>query len=150
MKTLLFFLTVALLAAAFPWTLLAQNGAADQPLTDFAGTWRGTCQDGNPFVILTIEVSGGALAGDISIANMQGGNGQCATVIDPPSPEHAMKIDSAKVRGNIFSFQGSPKARFEMSLVGSQTARLKFLGTPVEDTRGNSRSLAISPGEIKI
>ena len=134
MKTFLFFVTVALLAAALPSTLRAQNSTTDQPLTDFAGTWRGICQDGNPFVILSIKVSGGALAGDISIANMQGGNGQCAKVTDPPSPEHAMKIDGAKVQGNIFSFQGSQKARFEMSLVGAQTARLKFLNTPVEDT----------------
>ena len=133
MKTFLLSVTAAFLAA-LPLTLLAQSSAADQPLTDFAGTWRGICQDGNPFVILSVQVSGGTLAGDISIANMQGGNGQCATVTDPPSPEHAMKIDGAKVQGNVFSFQGSPKARFEMSLVGTQTARLKFLGTPVEDT----------------
>jgi hypothetical protein len=133
MKTFLLFVTAAFLAA-LPLARLAQSSAADQPLTDFAGTWKGICQDGNPFVILSIRVSGGTLAGDISIANMQGGNGQCGTVIDPPSPEHAMKIDGAKVQGNVFSFQGSPKARFEMSLVGAQAARLKFLGTPVEDT----------------
>lgn len=133
MKTFLLFVTAAVLAA-FPTAVWAQSNAADQPLADFAGTWRGICQDGNPFVILSIKVSGGTLAGDISIANMQGGNGQCATVNDPPSPEHAMKIDGAKVQGNVFSFQGSPKARFEMSLVGGQNARLKFLGTPVEDT----------------
>jgi hypothetical protein len=133
MKTFLFVVTTAVLAAALPCILPAQNNTADQPLVDFAGTWRGICQDGNPFVILSIKVSGGALAGDITIANMQGGNGQCATVIDPPSPDHAMKIDGARVRGNVFSFQGSQKARFEMSLAGTQTARLKFLGTPVED-----------------
>jgi hypothetical protein len=63
-----------------------------------------------------------------------GSNGQCAKVNDPQSPQHTMKIDGAKVEGNIFSFQGSPTARFEMSLVDAQTARLKFLGTPVEDT----------------
>jgi hypothetical protein len=133
MKTFLLFVAAAILAM-LPLTLSVQSSAADQPLTDFAGTWKGICQDGNPFVILTIGVSGGALAGDISIANMQGGNGQCATVTDPPTAEHAMKIDGAKVQGNTLSFQGSPKARFEMSLVDTQTARLKFLGTPVEDT----------------
>ena len=135
MKSSLFFrtvVTVALLTAAS--TLLAQNGGADGTLSSFAGTWRGICQDGNPFVILTIKVSGKDLAGDISIANMNGGNGQCAKVIDPPSPEHAMKIDDAKVEGNTFSFQGSPKARFEMSLVDAQSASLKFLGTPAEET----------------
>jgi hypothetical protein len=126
--------TIALLAAVIPWTLQAQNSGADEALTSFAGTWRGICRDGNPFVILSIKVSGRDLVGDISIANMQGGNGQCANVIDPPSPQHAMKINGAKVESNIFSFQGSPKARFEMSLVGAQTATLKFLGTPAEDT----------------
>jgi hypothetical protein len=133
MKKSVFFVTIALLAA-LPFALMAQKSAADHPLADFAGTWRGICQDGNPFVILSVKVSGETLAGDISIANMNGGNGQCATVMDPPTPEHAMKIAGAKVQGNIFSFQGSPKARFEMSLVGNQTARLKFLNTPVEDT----------------
>lgn len=124
--------TIALLTVA--GALLAQNGGADGTLSSFAGTWRGICQDGNPFVILSITVSGKNLIGDISIANMQGGNGQCAKVIDPPSPQHAMKIDDAKVEGKIFSFQGSPKARFEMSVVDAQTARLKFLDTPVEET----------------
>ena len=135
MKAFLFFrivVMVALLTALS--TLLAQNKGADDTLPSFAGTWRGICQDGNPFVILSIKVSGGALAGDISIANMQGGNGQCAKVIDPPTAEHAMKIDGAKVQGNVFSFQGSQKARFEMSLAGTETARLKFMNTPVEDT----------------
>jgi len=134
MKKFLFRIVVmaALLTAAN--SLFAQNGGADGTLSSFAGTWRGICQDGNPFVILSIRVSGQDLVGDISIANMNGGNGQCAKVIDAPSPEHAMKIDVAKVEGNVFSFQGSPKARFEMSLVDAQSARLKFLGTPAEET----------------
>jgi len=109
MKTFLFVVTTAVLAAALPCILPAQNNTADQPLVDFAGTWRGICQDGNPFVILSIKVSGGALAGDITIANMQGGNGQCATVIDPPSPDHAMKIDGARVRvRNLEALDGTP------------------------------------------
>ena len=103
-------------------------------MTSFAGTWKGICQDGNPFVILSLKVSGRDLVGDISIANMHGDNGQCASVIDPPSPQHAMKISSAKLEGKTLSFDGSPNARFQMSLDGTQTAKLKFLGTPVEDT----------------
>jgi hypothetical protein len=71
--------------------------------------------------------------GDISIANMHGENGQCETIIDAPSPQHAMKISAARVEGGILSFQGSEKARFEMSISGAQTAKLKFLNTPVED-----------------
>ena len=85
-----------------------------------------------PYVILSIRVSGRDLAGDISIANMNGGNGQCAKVIDAPSPQHAMKISGAKVAGNILSFRGPEKVQFEMSLSGGQTARLKFLNTPGE------------------
>jgi hypothetical protein len=136
MKALQFFglpITMALLAVALPWTLLAQNNGVDGSLASFAGTWKGICQDSNPFVILTIAVSGKDLVGDISIANMHGENGQCETVTDAPSPQHAMKIGSAKVEGSIFRFQGSEKARFEMSLSGAQTAALKFLNTPVED-----------------
>lgn len=126
-------LAMALLAVALPWTLFAQNNGSDGSSASFAGTWKGICQDGNPFVILSITVSGKDLVGDISIANMHGENGQCETVTDAPSPQHAMKISSAKVEGSIFRFQGSEKARFEMSLLGAQTATLKFLNTPVED-----------------
>ncbi len=88
MKTFPLFLTVAMLAA-LPSTLLAQNSTAVQPLNDFAGTWRGICQDGNPFVILSIKVSGGALAGDISIANMQGAMASAPrlSLLPPPSTQ---------------------------------------------------------------
>ncbi len=125
--------TMALLVVALPWALLAQNGRADGSLASFAGTWKGICQDGHPFVILSISVSGNDLVGEISIANMHGENGQCETVTDAPSPEHAMKISSAKVEGGIFRFQGSEKARFEMSVMGAQAATLKFLNPSVEE-----------------
>jgi hypothetical protein len=72
MKKFLFFrivVAVALLTAAS--TLLAQNSGTGDTLSSFAGTWRGICQDGNPFVILSIRVSEKDLAGDVSIANMQ-------------------------------------------------------------------------------
>jgi hypothetical protein len=104
---------------AFPWTQLAQNSGPDEALSSFAGTWRGICHDGNPFVILSLKVSGTNLTGDISMANMNGDNGQSTTVIDPPSPQHAMKISGVKVGGKTLSFEGSPKARFEMSLAGA-------------------------------
>ena len=135
MKASLFFrLFVALvLLAALSWTIQAQKTGADVSLASFAGTWKGICQDGNPFVILSITVSGRDLMGDISIANMHGEDGQCEAIIDAPSPQHALKISGARVEGGILSFQGSEKARFEMSLSGAQTAKLKFLNTPVED-----------------
>jgi hypothetical protein len=127
-------LPVAALAVALPWAQLAQDKEPDENANSFAGTWKGICQDGNPFVILNLKISGKDVTGDIAIANMNGDDGQCVSVIDPPTPEHAMKISDAKLEGKILSFQGSPKARFEMSLDGTQTAKLKFLGTPVEDT----------------
>jgi hypothetical protein len=58
MKAFLFLrilVTIALLAVVIPWTLQAQNSGDNEALTSFAGTWRGTCQDGNPYVILSIE-----------------------------------------------------------------------------------------------
>ena len=137
MKSFLFcraLIVIALLVAVLPSALLAQISGTDASLTSFAGTWRGICQDGTPFVILSIKVSGKDLVGDISIANMHGENGQCVKVIDPPTPQHAMKIIGAKLEGNVLSFQGSEKARFEMSLVSAESARLKLLKTPVEDT----------------
>jgi hypothetical protein len=138
MKAFRFFpLPVTMALLALPWTLFAQNNGGDSSAS-FAGTWKGICQDGAPFVILSITVSGKDLVGDISIANMHGENGQCETVTDAPSPQHAMKISSARVDGGAFRFQGSEKARFEMSLLDAQTATLKFLNTPVEIGLGGS------------
>jgi hypothetical protein len=125
---------VAALAVTLPWTQLAQKNEADAGLSSFAGTWRGICQDGNPFVILSFKVTGSELVGDIRIANMSGDSGQCTRVVNPPSPQHAMKVTGARLEGKTLSFQGSPTAQFEMSLEGAAGARLKFLGTPVEDT----------------
>lgn len=38
-----------------------------------------------------------------------------------------------QLRGTVLAFKGSQRAEFEMTLVGTEGARLKFLGTPVED-----------------
>ncbi|MGA2156942.1 MAG: hypothetical protein ABSH37_21230 [Bryobacteraceae bacterium] len=137
MNPILYFrilLPVAALAVALPCVQLAQDREAGANANSLAGTWRGICRDGSPFVILNLKISGKDVTGNIAIANMNGDAGQCVSVIDPPSPEHAMKIGDAKLEGKTLSFQGSPNARFQMSLDGTQTAKLKFLGTPVEDT----------------
>lgn len=97
---------------ALAQTQLAQTRGADEALSSVAWTWSGICQGGKPFVILSLKVSGKDLIGEIRIANMTGDNGQCASVIDPPSPQHAMKISGARVGGKTLSFQGSPNARF--------------------------------------
>jgi hypothetical protein len=107
---------------------------AEGVLSSFAGNWRGICQDGKPFVVLTLKVDGNDLVGDISIANMSGDNGQCVAVTDPPSPEHAMKISGATLAGPILSFRASSHAQFTMALDDAKTAKLRFLGTPVEDS----------------
>jgi len=122
--------TLALLIAL----TVAPFGQSEDVLGSFAGTWRGICQDGHPFVILTLKVNGKDLVGDISIANMTGDNGQCVAVTDLPSPEHAMKISGAKVTDAILSFHASSHAQFRMALDDAKTAKLKFLGTPVENS----------------
>ena len=112
----------------------SDRSAKTEVLRPFAGTWVGVCQDCKPFVVVTLNVSASELVGSISMGNMKGADGQCAAVLDPPSPEHAMTIKDAKIDQNqILSFQGSPAARFEMALAGADKAKLKFLDTPVED-----------------
>ena len=74
------------------------------------------------------------MTGTISIANIKGDEGQCAVVVDPPSPNHAMKITDAQIKAKVLAFNGNQRAQFEMTLVGANGARLKFLDTPVEYT----------------
>jgi hypothetical protein len=130
--------SLPLLMAVFfgqPSPQMAQEGGREgASLKSFAGTWRGICADSKEFVVLTISQNGADLEGTVRLANMQGEDGQCSTVVDPPSAEHAMKISDARLRGTVLAFKGSQHAEFEMTLVGADGARLKFLGTPVEDT----------------
>lgn len=125
------------LMAAFFVTLLPQMAQERGPdrvtVSSFVGTWKGICADGKEFVILTLSQNGADIGGTVSLANMQGDEGQCATVVDPPSPEHAMKIRDAQLRGTVLAFKGSQHAEFEMTIAGTESARLKFLRTPVED-----------------
>jgi hypothetical protein len=117
-----------------PTRQIAQERGRDgTSLTSFLGTWKGVCADGKEFVVLTLNQSGTDIGGTVSLANMQGEDGQCATVVDPPSGEHAMKVRDAQLRGTVLAFKGSQHAGFEMSLAGTEGVRLKFLGTPVED-----------------
>jgi len=128
---LLLLLSVCLLEPAKQWA--QERGQDGSSLKPFAGTWKGTCADGKEFVVLTLNWDGTGLGGTIRLANMHGDGGQCATVVDPPSPEHAMKISDVQLRGKALGFRGSANAEFEMTLAGADRARLKFMGTPVED-----------------
>jgi hypothetical protein len=110
---------------------VAQQAEGSASLKSFVGTWKGTCADGAEFIVLKLSQSGNEIAGSVSIANMNGPNGKCAAVIDPPTEEHARKIHDAQPRGKALAFNAGQTA-FEMSLVGDDEATLKFLGTPVE------------------
>src|SRR5215471_4309610 len=115
-----------------PALQVAQQAESSASLKPFVGTWKAICADGAEFVVLKLSQSGNEMAGTVSIANMNGENGQCATVIDPPAGEHAMKIHEAQLREKALAFKGAGQTAFEMSVVGDDEATLKFLGTPVE------------------
>jgi hypothetical protein len=110
---------------------------ANQPA--FVGTWKGTCQDNKPFVIVILGEERGQIVGTVSIANMRGNlEGGCEEVVDDPTPEHAQAIHDAKIEGSTLSFTwggntANQAKKFQMKLVGSREAELRFFGTPVED-----------------
>jgi hypothetical protein len=108
---------------------VAQQAESSASLKSFVGTWKGTCADGAEFVVLKLSQSGNEMTGTVSIANMNGPNGNCAAVIDPPTEVHAMKIHDAQPRGKALAFKGAGQTAFEMSVGGDDEARLKFLGT---------------------
>lgn len=129
---LLFFLGVTAFLL-HPALHVAQQAEGSALLKSFVGTWTGTCADGAEFLVLKLSQSGNEMAGTVSIANMNGPNGKCAAVIDPPTEEHAMKIHDAQLREKALAFKGAGQTTFEMSVVGDHEATLKFLGTPVEN-----------------
>ena len=88
--------------------------------------------DGKEFVVLTVNLDGRDTVGTVSLANMEGQDGQCAAVVNPPNKDHATKISDAQLRGNALAFKGSQYTAFEMTVVGNTAARLKFMDTPVE------------------
>lgn len=81
---------------------------------------------------MKLSQSGDSLGGTVSIANMSGPNGECKSVTDPPTEEHAMKIHDVQPREKALDFRGAGTTAFEMSMVSNDEATLKFLGTPVE------------------
>jgi hypothetical protein len=110
----------------------------DDSLSKFAGTWKGTCQDGRTFVVLTLQVNQDQLDGTVSIGNMHGDDeGACMQVSAPPVPEHAQKISHAGIANNVLSFTGSQRpdgsfTQFEFKQTEQERADLKLLNTPVE------------------
>jgi len=110
----------------------------DNSLTKFAGTWKGTCQDGRTFVVLTLQLNHDQLDGTVSIGNMHGDDeGACMLVTAPPAPEHAQKVNHAAVANGVLSFNGSQRpdgsfTHFELKQTEEGKADLKLLNTPVE------------------
>ena len=107
-------------------------------LSKFAGTWKGTCQDGRTFVVLTLRLNHDQLDGTVSIGNMHGDDeGACMPVTAPPVSEHAQQISHAAVANDVLSFTGSQRpdgsfTHFELRQTDEDKAGLKLLNTPVE------------------
>src|SRR6266478_5540571 len=95
-----------------PQAQMAQDRSQQEAIQLFAGTWKAVCADGKPFVLLTLRVTGSDVTGTISIANIKGDEGQCAIVVDPPSPNHAMKVTDAQMKAKVLAFSGSQRAQF--------------------------------------
>lgn len=125
-------LLIAGLFAQSPQRPVPEENSATS-LKRFVGTWKGLCADGKEFVVLTLTQAGNEIGGTISLGNFKGDEGQCARVVDPPTPAHAMKVSDAQLRGADLAFKGRGGTAFEMSIAGTGGARLKFLGSPVED-----------------
>lgn len=112
-----------------------QPGSDDAALHRFQGTWKGVCADGKDFVVVILtQIEAGGLGGTVRLANMRGGDdGQCATVVDPPSEKHALAVTDAKLSGSTITFRGGKRTEFAMSLQNGMDAHLRFIGTASED-----------------
>lgn len=76
----------------------------------FAGSREGTCQDGKPFVLLTLRPTTDDIEGTISLGNVNLGNspenkGGTCTTTDPASPGHSMPIKHALVDGQKLTLE---------------------------------------------
>jgi hypothetical protein len=121
---------VVVVAAAGGWFLAAVR-AAGNPL---GGEWVGTCQDGRPFVMVSLRQAVSGYSGTISLGNLKitsppgAPTGACA-VNDPASPDHAMKITNTVVRNGLLTFDSDRGQEYEMKRTGVDTADMRFVGT---------------------
>jgi hypothetical protein len=92
----------------------------------FAGRWKGVCQDGKAFVLLTLRATSNQIEGTISLGNVNLGNsagnksGTC-TATDPASRDHSTSIKDAVVDGQKLTFQSSRGLQVEIILTGRDT-----------------------------
>lgn len=121
---------LVVVAAAGGWFLTTVK-AAGRPM---AGEWVGMCQDGRPFVTVSLQPAVGGYGGTISVGNVKitsepgAAEGSCE-VRNPPSTEHAMKIAKASVTGGLLTFDSDRGQEYEMQMTGNDTAKLRFVGT---------------------
>jgi hypothetical protein len=121
-------------------TLTAQTKAPTSVnRSSFAGTWRGLCDDGKPFVLLTLSPTSNQIEGTISLGNVKFGsstvsNSNTCTVADPADAAHATTIKNAALDGSRLTFEYSQGQQIEVDLTHPGTAKLRFLGTPYEET----------------
>jgi hypothetical protein len=104
----------------------------------FAGMSEGVCQDGKPFVFLTLrstssEIEGTISLGDVNLGNSAGTKGGTCTATNPASRDHSMSIKNAAVDGQKLTFESSRGTQVEIILASEDTAKLRFPGTPMED-----------------
>ena len=112
----------------------------------FAGTWKGVCQDGKPFVLITLRFVANKVEGTLSLANVKlgdpaaNGAGAC-TATDPVTADHSIPILRTMIAGNrlVLDSQGP---ELEMILTGESTAQLKFPGESTAATYFNIRRVS--------
>ncbi|HEY1966058.1 MAG TPA: hypothetical protein VGG59_14050 [Acidobacteriaceae bacterium] len=104
----------------------------------FAGTWKGTCQDGKALVLVSLRRRSGKVDGDISIGNVKfgasaEGSAPPCTATDQASSDHTKAIVNAAMESGKLTFETPQGSQFEMILTGPNTAKIRFRGTNVED-----------------
>ena len=114
--------------------LSAQSDASRAPnaptAASFAGTWKGVCQDGKAFVLITLHFVANRVEGTLSLGNVNlgspgaNGAGTC-TATEPATAEHSLPILRTMIAGNRLILD-SRGPELEMILTGESTAQLRF------------------------
>ena len=132
-------LCVLLIAISAPllWAQSDASGPSNAGAA-FAGMWKGVCQDGKPFILLTLRSTSNEIEGTMSLGNVSLGDsagnkvGSC-TATDPASRDHSTSIKDVVVDGQKLTFESSRGPQVEITLTSRDTAKLRFPGTPMED-----------------
>jgi hypothetical protein len=129
----------ALLIGLLAPTLRAQSDASSSAKNraKFVGMWKGVCQDGKPFALLTLRSASNRIEGTISLGNTVfgeplGKSGTC-TVTDPANQEHSKAIKNAVIEDQKLTFETSSGQQVEMILATDNTARLEVMDSPMQD-----------------